>query len=154
MSENRHTSHDAFNNPANCVCYRLRRAARLTAKTVDCALKPTGLRNTQLALLGALIRSEVRHGGSSIGDLSETLATDGTTLTRNIEVLIRRGLVEDVAADDARVRIIEITDLGKETYMAAVPLWREAQKQILQAIGPERWSEMEAELDKIEKACA
>ncbi len=136
--------------PVDCVCYRLRRAARLAAKTYDGALKPTGLRNTQFALLGSLNKL----GESSIGELSDRLATDGTTLTRNLEVLVRRGLIEDVAADDARVRVIRATELGKKTYVAALPLWREAQKQVLEAVGSKRWTEMRVELDKIEEACA
>ncbi len=135
--------------PVDCICYRLRRAARLAAKTYDGALKPTGLRNTQFALLGSLNQL----GESSIGELSDSLATDGTTLTRNLEVLVRRGLIEDVAADDARVRVIRLTKLGKTTYDAALPLWRETQKHVLGAVGSKRWTEMRAELDKVEAAC-
>ncbi len=149
MTKSRLTSTNAL-EPMDCVCYRLRRAARLAAKTYDGALKPTGLRNTQFALLGSLNKL----GESSIGELSDSLATDGTTLTRNLEVLVRRGLIEDVAADDARVRVIRVTELGKKTYVAALPLWREAQKQVLEAVGSKRWTEMRVELDKIEEACA
>ncbi|MCP4328377.1 MAG: winged helix-turn-helix transcriptional regulator [Alphaproteobacteria bacterium] len=134
----------------DCLCYRLRRAARLAAKTYDGALKPTGLRNTQFALLGTLNKL----GESSIGELSEKLATDATTLTRNLKVLVGRGLIESVAADDARVHVIRVTELGKKTYLAALPLWRGAQKHMLDAIGSKRWAEMRAELDKIEQACA
>ena len=148
MTENSHISDKAL-QPVNCVCYRLRRAARLAAKTYDGALKPTGLRNTQFALLGSLNQL----GEPSIGELSERLATDGTTLTRNLEVLVRRGLVEDVAADDARVRVIRLTKLGKKTYDAALPLWCEAQKHVLGAVGSKRWTEMRVELDKVEAAC-
>ena len=90
----------------------------------------------------------------AIGELADLMAIDGTTLTRNLEVLARRGLVEDVAADDARVRVVRITDLGKKTWVAAVPLWREAQKQVLEAVGSKRWTEMRVELEKIKRACA
>ena len=148
MTENSYISDNAL-QPVNCVCYRLRRAARLAAKIYDGALKPAGLRNTQFALLGSL--NEL--GEPSIGELSERLATDGTTLNRNLEVLIRKGLIEDVAADDARVRVIRLTKLGKKTYDAALPQWREAQKHVLGAVGSKRWTEMRAELDKVEEAC-
>ncbi len=149
MTESSRRSANAL-EPVDCVCYRLRRAARLAAKNYDGALKPTGLRNTQFALLGSLNKL----GESSIGELSNRLATDGTTLTRNLEVLVRRGLIEDVAADDARVRVIRVTELGKKTYVAALPLWHEAQKHVLEAVGSKRWTEMRVELDKIEEACA
>ena len=58
--------------PIDCVCYRLRRAARLAAKTYDRALKPIGLRNTQFALLSTL----KKLGEANIGDLSEIMATE------------------------------------------------------------------------------
>ena len=148
MTNNKHTSADAL-QPVDCVCYRLRRAGRLAAKTYDGALKPTGLRNTQFTLLASL----TNLGIASIGELSDRLATDGTTLTRNIEVLVRSGFIEDVTTDDARVRVIQLTELGKKTYDAALPLWREAQKHVLAAVGSTGWTEMRAELDRIEAAC-
>ena len=150
MTENSHISDDDLQPRGTCVCNRFRRAARLTSKIYDRALKPTGLRTSQFTLLGTL----TYDGPLSIGKLSDLTATDGTTLTRNLEVLVRRGLVEDVAADDARLRVVAITDLGKQTWVAAVPLWREAQEQVLEAIGSKRWTEMRVELEKIEQACA
>ncbi len=135
--------------PENCVCFGLRRAARMASKTFDDALKPTGLRNTQFALLGTLSKL----GVASIGELSEMLATDGTTLTRNLKILACKGLIEDVAAADARVHAVQLTELGRKKYDAALPLWRGAQEHLLEAVGSNRWSEIRAELDNIEKVC-
>ncbi len=150
MTESSRISDDALQSGGICVCNRFRRAARLTSKVFDRALKPAGLRTSQFTALVTLDK----NGPVAIGELADLMATDGTTLTRNLEVLARRGLVEDVAADDARVRVVAITDLGKKTYVAALPLWREAQKQVLEAVGSKRWTEMRVELDKIEEACA
>ena len=113
---------DSELQPIDCVCYRLRRAARLAAKTYDRALKPIELRNTQFALLSTL----KQLGEANIGDLSKIMATDGTTLTRNLEVLVRRRLIENVAVDDARIRVIRITEIGEKTHDKAMPLWRAA----------------------------
>ena len=135
--------------PMDCVSFGLRKASRIATKFYDDALRPSGLRNTQFALLGALDNL----GEASIGDLSERLATDGTTLTRNLEILVRRGLVENLEAEDGRVRNVRRTDLGKATYDEAVPLWREAQKLVLDALGQTRWKEMRSELRKIEAVC-
>lgn len=135
--------------PGYCISYRLRRAARLAAKSYDNALRPSGLRNTQFTLLTSL------SGGDeiSIGDLSETLAIDGTTLTRNLEILVRRGYIENLAGDDARVRNVRLTGAGKAAHEAALPLWREAQRNVLKTIKPESWTEMTTQLSKIEIAC-
>ena len=136
-------------NPGNCVSYRLRRAARLAAKVFDAALKPMGLRNTQFTLLATL----ADRGAMNIGALAELLATDGTTLTRNLEVLVRRNLVEDVVTEDARVRMVQLSDQGCAKYQEALPLWVTAQQQVLEGLSPERWTEMVDELHQIEVAC-
>lgn len=136
-------------SPSECVCFRLRRAARVAAKYYDSALKPCGLRNTQFTLLAALNLG----GASSIGDLSEALAIDGTTLTRNLEILVRRNLVESVGTEDGRVRIVQLTGSGKTKLDEALPLWRGAQQSVLDALETERWVGVKRELSKIEVTC-
>lgn len=147
MTTTRQATLDAL-QPVDCVNYRLRRAARVAARAYDDALKPSGLRNTQFTLLGALDWL----GETSIGDLSEELAIDGTTLTRNLEVLIRRGLVENITVDDARVRNVRLTGAGKRTYDKAVPLWSQAQQRVVENLGQGRWQGMAQQLRKIEQA--
>lgn len=133
----------------DCVSYRLRRAARKAAKLYDGALKPSGLRNTQFTLLGAL----GVLGEPSIGELSDELAIDGTTLTRNLEVVVRRGLVDNIEAEDGRVRKVRLTEAGKTAFAEAVPLWRQAQRRVLEALGPERRDGMRSDLETIEAVC-
>ena len=133
----------------DCVSYRLRRAARVAAKFYDNALKPCGLRNTQFTLLSALDHLSE----TNIGDLSEELAIDGTTLTRNLEVLRRRGLIENTVAEDGRMRTVHLTAAGRRAFGKAKPLWRKAQRTMLKAIGSGDWSEMQLRLNEIEAAC-
>lgn len=139
--------------PVNCISYRLRRAARMTAKKFDDALRPLGIRNTQFTLLAAL--NEM--GPLSIGALSEALATDSTTLNRNLEILSRREFVKDTpmkdgSSTDARVRSIALTGQGRAIYKQALPIWRVTQTELLAAVQGDRWGEMITELAAIEKA--
>lgn len=145
----RGTRKQAVPEPGDCISYRLRRAARKAAVFFDNALKPAGLRNTQFTLLGALDYL----GEVSIGDLAGELATDSTTLNRNLAVLVRRGLVEDVPALDARVRNVRLTKQGRKVFEAALPLWQAAQEQVLAAINVGQWAGMQSNLRKIEAAC-
>lgn len=140
---------EVVHQPGDCVSYRLRRAARKAAVYFDSALKPAGLRNTQFTLLSALDLL----GAISIGELAEELATDSTTLNRNLAVLVRRGLVEDISAPDARVRNIRLTKQGRKAFAKALPLWQAAQKQVLESINAGQWSGMQSNLRKIETAC-
>ncbi len=131
-----------------CVSFRLRRAARMAAKRYDEALRPVGLRNTQFSILGAL----AYLGEIGIGDLAEELATDGTTLTRNLDVLVRRGLVENLSAEDGRVRRLHLTTEGRKLFAKALPLWRAVQAETLKSVGDSSWRRTRGVLSKIEKA--
>ncbi|NKB53474.1 MAG: MarR family transcriptional regulator [Rhizobiaceae bacterium] len=134
-------------SPTSCVSFRLRRAARIVAKTYDAALKPVGLRNTQFTLLAALIM----EGPQNIGQLSEALATDGTTLTRNLQVMSKRGLVEDASFhEDERVRIVKASQQGEAVFRQALPHWQMTQQKMLDVFGQERWSELADLLQLVE----
>lgn len=148
MSDDVFASIDPY-EAGGCVSYRLRRAARTAAKLFDRALKPVGLRNTQFTLLASLSF----NGEISIGDMSDELAIDATTLNRNLEVLIRRGLVENIEAEDGRVRNLRWTAAGKTAFAEALPLWRQAQKQALGGLGAAHWVEIREDLREIESAC-
>jgi len=134
-------------SPTSCVSFRLRRAARVVAKSYDAALKPAGLRNTQFTLLAVL----VMEGSQNIGQLSQALATDGTTLTRNLDVLVKRGLVEAAGNhEDERVRMVQASQAGEKLYRDALPLWQTAQRHMLDVVGESRWQEMAGLLQLVE----
>jgi DNA-binding MarR family transcriptional regulator len=103
-----------------CWCLHLQRAARAVARRFDAAFRPLGLTNGQFSLLMSLNRSEP----ATIGDVSNLLAMDRTTLTANLKPLERRGLVT-VAIDpeDRRSRRLTLTSPGRELLIAAVPIW-------------------------------
>ena len=72
-------------------------------------LAPTGLKISQFSLLGFI----AAEGPVSIGRLSELLATDRTTLTRNLKPLLDDGLVERAASGDKRRHELVATPAGR-----------------------------------------
>lgn len=134
-------------DPGHCMSYRLRRAARTAARHFDQALKPAGLRNTQFTMLSALSM----EGPITVGELAKRLGTDATTLTRNLDILARRGLVENTTSDDARERRVSITQDGLGRMQQAFPLWESAQKSLLASLENRSWPEMMDGLMAIEK---
>jgi DNA-binding MarR family transcriptional regulator len=105
-----------------CLCLHAQRAARALARHFDAALRPAGLTNQQFSLLMALNRPEP----PPMGPVARLLAMDRTTLTAALKPLERRGLVRiEASPADARTRILILTDAGRETLAAAVPIWRE-----------------------------
>jgi DNA-binding MarR family transcriptional regulator len=124
---------------SGCTCLRLRRAARQVTQIYDHLLEPAGITGAQLSLLAQLYRASRRpDDGLSIGTLAERMVMDPTTLNRNLKPLAAQGLVKDgVDPQDRRVRFLLITEKGRLKLQKAVPLWRRAQAQVEQALGPE-----------------
>lgn len=116
----------------SCACFNLRKAARAVTQLYDDALRPSGLRTTQFTLLALL----AGHGAMGVNELAAASVTDRTTLTRNLAVLEREGLVRTRAANaDARIRLAELTDFGRERLSVALPLWERVQDQMQGRLG-------------------
>jgi len=133
-------------DPVDCACFNTRKVARLLGQAYDRALEPSGLRNTQFTAL-ALIK---RHAPISITELSEQMGIERTTLTRNLQVLERDGLVKLGAGVDGRSKTVALTPKGKRRLEAALPLWEKAQGQVLRVFGATRWNALREELDAIQ----
>jgi DNA-binding MarR family transcriptional regulator len=104
-----------------CLCLHVQRAARALARHFDEALRELGLTNGQFSLLTALNRPEPAR----MAPLSNLLAMDRTTLTANLKVLERRGLVKvAVDKDDRRGRLLTLTAAGRALLEEAAPIWK------------------------------
>ncbi|HYS29730.1 MAG TPA: MarR family winged helix-turn-helix transcriptional regulator [Candidatus Limnocylindria bacterium] len=117
-----------------CAVMNFRQAARSVTAYFDEQLRPARLRATQLNLLMAIEVS----AAPTVTDLAEILGMDRTTMTRNLKLLRDRGLV-------ARHRIA-LTEKGRRSAAAALPLWEKAQAQILRSLGERRWAALLGEL--------
>jgi DNA-binding MarR family transcriptional regulator len=117
-----------------CACYNLRRAGRAVTRLYDDFLRPTGLRTTQCSVL---IAAKLR-GPVSLTKLAELTVTERTTLTRNLAVLEKKGLVRIGPGKDRRERQVSITEKGEETMVGVIPLWEAAQEHIESGVGADR----------------
>ena len=126
-----------------CLCLQVQRAARALARRFDTAFRPLGLTSGQFSLLMALNRP----GQPGMGDVAEVLAMDRTTLTANLKPLQRRGWVEiEVGATDRRNRTLRLTDAGRATLAAALPLWRQTQAELQARLAPAEPGRLQADL--------
>lgn len=122
-----------------CACFNLRKAARAVTQLYDEHLRPSGLRSTQFSLLAVLSL----RGPLGISQLAEAAVMDRTTLTRNLELLQREGLVKVRAAPgDARVREVSLTPAAQERLAAALPLWERAQAHVTGELGAPRSAQL------------
>lgn len=117
-----------------CLCLAVQRGARRLARHFDEVLRPVGLTHGQFSLLNALNRPVPAR----IGQVTDLLAMDRTTLTANLKPLERRGLVAvDTAPDDRRGRILSLTPEGSALLAQALPLWDAAHATIERDLGGE-----------------
>ena len=135
MGHPEHVSLDRYRRAvAACAVMNLRQASRVVTAFFDEALRPSGLRATQLNILMAI---EV-GGPPTVTGLSEILAMERTTLTRNLRILRNRGLVVTNA--------IDLTPKGRHTAAVAMPMWERAQTVVVDSLGTDRWQALLAEL--------
>jgi DNA-binding MarR family transcriptional regulator len=126
-----------------CICNKTRVAARVVTRVYDEALRPTGLRATQFALLVTL----GNDGAMSIAALAKLMAMDRSTLTRNLRPLEAEGLVARGDEGWRRRRSVAITAKGRASLRQGLPLWRSAQSEVLRKLGPSSWSLVHTGLD-------
>ena len=114
-----------------CACLQLRKATRVITQLYDEALRPTGLRSTQLPILVTL----AAHGALAMTDLADRLVLDRTTLIRTLQPLQRRGFIEIGRDAGTRKRRATLTATGQEAVDRAVPLWAQAQTRVVDELG-------------------
>ena len=118
---------------SRCTSLNLRRAARAASHFLEQYLQPVDLHSSQFGILNQVSRA----GKISLTRLSEEMSLDRTTMTRNLQILQKRGLVEIALGLDRRVREIALTDKGKTLLIEALPLWQEAESALEEKLGKE-----------------
>ena len=131
----------------DCVCFNLRRAARLVTQRYERALKNCGLKATQYSLLMAARGND----GILLTQMARRLGMDRTSLTRNLNVMVAKGLVTVKTGDDKRERKISVTPEGLKVLEDAVVIWRNVQDEIVNSLGPEKWAGLLSGLREVSK---
>ena len=123
--------HGAAEVIRDCIATRLRMANRVITKVYDDALRPFGLKVTQMSMLVvAEDRELIRQT-----EVGAELQLDDSTLSRNLERMRANGWLEEVSGDDARVHSYRLTETGRALLDKAIPAWRSAQKEAMRLLG-------------------
>jgi DNA-binding MarR family transcriptional regulator len=109
-----------------CSCSALRRVSRAVTQHYEACFRETGLRVTQFTLLALLAQT----GPLPVSSLAAKLGLERTSLTRNLQPLEKKGLVETLKDKDRRVRRIKITKRGESTALKALDSWTRAQSSV------------------------
>ena len=118
-----------------CACYNLRRASRVVTQVFDSYFEELGLKSTQYTVLAAL--SYESEGRPTVSHLADALVLEQSSLSRNLAVLERLGLIRLTAGeDDKRERIVMLTRAGRAALARGYPAWKAAQAAIAEALDP------------------
>ena len=115
----------------SCIAVRLRLLNRVITNFYDDALRPLGLKVSQLNILIVA----ARLGLARPAQVCKILHLDASTLSRNVERMRAKGWLEVVPAEDARMQPFRLTAQGKRLLERAVPAWEQAQQQAGEFLG-------------------
>ena len=131
LDEVRHTPHI-------CLAECLRSANRAITKRYSEYILDLGISPAQASLLMRLYY--LRE--TTMLELAKHMETDRTTITRNVELLAREGLVAVIPGKDRRSKIVTLTEDGFKKLEAAVPKWRQAQDELHDVLGSQLWDSL------------
>jgi DNA-binding MarR family transcriptional regulator len=118
------------------MCGSFRRTSRVLTQLYEEALRPLGLRPTQLTILQALSRT----GEVSQGQLGKVLAMDSTSLTRTLAIMAWRGWITERRGEDRRERWVRLSKRGDVQLRRALPAWEKVQSRLRRQLGEQAWN--------------
>ena len=116
-----------------CIAVRLRLLNRVVTNLYDDALRPLGLKASQLNILIVTAKLVLARPAK----VCDILQLDASTLSRNVKPLQAHGWLEVVPEEDARAQPFRLTPQGRRLIDKAVPAWEQAQRQAADLLGDE-----------------
>src|SRR5262245_31734207 len=117
----------------SCIAVRLRLLNRVVTNLYDDALRPLGLKVSQLNILVVVAKLRLAQPAK----VCEILQLDTSTFSRNVERMRAKDWLEVVPGEDARTQPLRLTAQGKRLLQRAVPFWEQAQQQAEDLVGDE-----------------
>lgn len=114
-----------------CIAVRLRMLNRVVTNIYDDALRPLGIKVSQMNILVAA----GKMGLARPAVVCEHLHLDVSTLSRNVERMKSKGWLEVVADEDARAQPFQLTREGRRLLERAAPAWQKAQQEAQTLLG-------------------
>ena len=129
--------------PQGCTNLKLRQLTRMVTRHYDRHVSEKGLKNTQYALLSFVIGL----GPIRPGDLAKRMHMDPSTLTRNMQPLVAHGWLKISAGNDARSRLVAVTEAGRAKRAEGLSAWKKAQVALNERLGIDRVAALHELLD-------
>ena len=117
---------------AGCLMGRARLLTRVLTSMYDDELRQFGLKATQLNLLVVV----AQLGPVRRIEIGRMIQLDPSTLTRNLQVMLNNGWIEEVVNDeDGRGLPLRVTKRGTALLQDVAPAWKRAQSKAEKLLG-------------------
>ena len=114
-----------------CIAVRMRMLNRVVTNIYDDALRPLGVKVSQMNILVAAGKMDTARPA----EVCEALHLDVSTLSRNVERMKARGWLEVIPDRDGRAQPFRLTNEGSKLLEQAAPAWKHAQRQAKALLG-------------------
>jgi DNA-binding MarR family transcriptional regulator len=128
-----------------CLAVRLRILNRVVTKIYDDALRPLGVKTSQLNILVVT----AKLGLARPAEVCERLLMDTSTLSRNVERMMGKDWLEVVEDDDGRAQPFRLTAKGRKLLDRAMPSWENAQEKVKKLIGVDTMASIDDAIQRV-----
>ena len=128
-----------------CLVVRLRMLNRVVTNIYDDALRPLGVKASQLNILVVT----AKLGLARPADVCKRLQLDSSTLSRNVERMKANRWLEVVHDDDGRAQPFRLTAKGRRLLERTMPAWEKAQEKVKQLIGADAVASIDLAVQRI-----
>ena len=128
-----------------CIAVRLRMLNRAVTNIYDDALRPLGVRVSQMNILVAAGMVDIARPA----EICEQLHLDVSTLSRNVERMKSRGWLEVIHGEDRRAQPFRLTPAGRRLLEKALPKWETAQQQAMGILGDSIFDGLEDAIERL-----
>ena len=116
---------------SECLAVRIRLLNRTVTHIFDEALRPLGVKVSQLNVLMVV----AKLGPISPGDVARRLNMEKSTLSRNVERMRTRGWLKVLEGDTGRQQILKVGPAGRKLMEKSLPFWKQAQARTKAILG-------------------
>ncbi len=133
-----------------CIATRVRQLSRIITRVYDDALRPHKITASQFTLLTQLAQTD----GITAAEIGLDLDIEKSTLSRNLKRLLALGHIDMDPPAGRRGRGLHLTPRGQAVIREAYPVWQEAQRRAVEAMGADAQQVLDGLLSHAEKLAA
>ena len=116
---------------SECLAVRIRLLNRTVTHIFDDALRPLGVKVSQLNVLMVV----AKRGPTSPGEVARVLNMEKSTLSRNVDRMRIHGWLKVSEGNSGNKQILELGPPGRKLIQKSLPLWKKAQTETEELLG-------------------